>query len=205
MACGRTQPPDAAYALVLRVEAQPGRPVAGAAISLDGRVVGRTGDSGALALAVGGREGQHVSIAVACPDGFLSPAKPIDTVLHRLDDTRRKPEYEVSCRPLARRVVVVVRADRGPNLPVLHLGKEVARTDGSGAAHALLEVPVSDDVEITLGTTEPGGERLRPQNPSIKFVGAEPDEIRFFHVSFQLEPEPRRAVAPPVRMPIRIN
>jgi hypothetical protein len=196
---------SASYPLVIRAEAQPGRPVAGALVSFAGRQVGRTDGRGAVTLAIRGGEGEHVPITVSCPDGLISPGEPTDVVLHRLDDPRRRPEYEVHCRPMNRSVVVVVRADKGAHLPVMYLGKEIARTDESGAAHALLEVPAADDVEITLATTERGSERLRPQNPSIKFVGTDASDIKLFSVQFQLEPETRRASAPARRMPIRIN
>jgi hypothetical protein len=203
-ACDRSES-TAPYPLVVRVEARPDRPVAGAKLSFSGRTVGTTNERGTLTLHLRGSEGEHVPIGVTCPDDFLSPAQPIDVVLHRLDEPGRKPEYDVQCRPVNRSVVIVVRADRGEHLPVLYLGKEVARTDESGAAHALLEVPDNEEVEITLGTTEPGNERLRPQNPSIKFAGADLEEIKIFSVQFQLEPEVRRASAPARRMPVRIN
>jgi hypothetical protein len=193
------------YPLVIRVEELPGRPVAGAAVSFAGKRVGLTDARGALTLAVRGGEGEHVPITVACPERFLSPGKPTDVVLHRLDDPERKPEYEVRCRPVNRSVVIVVRADHGPHLPVMYFGKEIARTDDSGAAHALLDVPASDEIEISLSTSEPGNERLRPQNPSMKFVSTDTNDIKIFSVQFQQEPETRRASAPARRLPVRIN
>jgi hypothetical protein len=193
------------YPLVIRVEEQPGRPVAGAAVSFAGKRVGLTDARGALTLAVRGGEGEHVPITVACPESFVSPPKPADVVLHRLDDPDRKPEYEVQCRPMNRSVVIVVRADHGARLPVVYLGKEIARTDESGAAHALLDVPASEEIEISLSTGEPGNERLRPQNPSMKFVSGDTNDVKIFNVQFQQEPETRRASAPARRLPVRIN
>jgi hypothetical protein len=203
-ACQRGDGP-ASYALAIRTESPPGRPVPGAVVSFGGKQVGRTDEHGSLLLSVRGTEGEHVPITVACPEGFLSPGNATDVVLHRLNDPGRKPEYDISCRPTRRSVVIVVRADRGPHLPVLYLGKEIARTDESGAAHALVEVPASDDLEISLSTAEPGHERLRPQNPSIKFVGSDTNDIKIFSVQFQQEPEMRRASAPARQMPVRIN
>jgi hypothetical protein len=202
--CAREERQTASYPLVIRVESQPGQPVAGASVSFQGRSVGRTDDAGTVTLAVRGAEGEHVTIGVGCPDGFAAAGKAADIVLHALEDPTRKPEYDVECRPIRRTIVVVVRADRGPDLPVMYLGHEVARTDESGAAHALLEVPASDDVEISLSTVEAGHERLRPQNPSMKFFASDPSDLKVFSVPFQVQPE-ARAYRAERRLPIRIN
>src|SRR5207247_1568943 len=86
-------------------------------------------------IQLAGNEGDIFDIAVACPEGFRSPAKPVHVVLHRLAEADKTPEYAVSCPPTTRTVVVAVRADNGANLPVRYLGREVARTDSSGVAH----------------------------------------------------------------------
>ncbi len=201
--CDRASSPEQGYALVVRVESAPGAPVAGAVISSAGRRVGITNDGGGVTLRVRGSEGDRLPLTIACPDGFIAPDRPTEVVLHRLDDASRKPEYDVRCRPVSRPFVVVVRADRGPRLPVLYLGKEIARTDESGAAHAVVDVPLGEDVEITLGTGEPGSERLRPQNPSMKFSGAATNDFHVFGVQFQVE-ETRQAASAKL-LPVRIN
>jgi len=204
MGCAREERRTASYPLVIRVESQPGQPVPGASISFQGRSVGRTDDGGTVTLAVRGAEGEHVTIGIRCPDGFAAAGKGADIVLHALEDPTQKPEYDVECRPLHRTIVVVVRADRGANLPVMYLGREVARTDESGAAHALLEVPASEDVEVSLSTSEAGNERLRPQNPTMKFFASDPSDLKLFSVPFQVAPE-ARVYRAERRLPIRIN
>jgi hypothetical protein len=97
-----------------------------------------------------------------------------------------------------------VRADRGPHLPVIVFGREVARTDESGAAHVLLQVPANEDVAVTLSTAEPGYQRLRPQSPSIAFTPSDKTDFKLFNVGFQLEPEKVRAAASRP-MPLRLN
>ncbi|HEX3772087.1 MAG TPA: hypothetical protein VHV30_14525, partial [Polyangiaceae bacterium] len=166
---------------------------------------GHTDAKGSLALAIRGSEGERVLLAVTCPDGFQSPAQPTEVVLHRLSDPGPKAEYDLQCPPVTRSVVIVVRADNGPRLPVLYLGKEIARTDESGAAHALVTVPASEDVEITLSTSEPASERLRPQNPSMKFTATAGDDIKLFSVKFALEPEKRHAVVAKSTLPVRLH
>jgi hypothetical protein len=203
-ACARSSK-SAPYELVVHVDGDVGHSLAGATISFLGRRVGETDDHGALTLAIRGSEGERVALTVSCPPGFQSPALPTDVVLHRLSEPGRKPEYDLQCPPVTRSVVIVVRADNGPRLPVLYLGKEVARTDESGAAHALVSVPASDDVDITIATNEPGNERLRPQNPSMKFVPSGPDDIKALTVKFALEPDKRRAAVSKPSLPVRLH
>jgi hypothetical protein len=192
------------YDLLLRTSGDPGRPLAGARVSFRGHNVGKTGDAGTLGVAIEGGEGEHVALSVVCPDGFASPSAPVDVVLHRLVEPGRKPEYDVSCPPVRRNIVVVVRADHGAGLPVMYLAREIARTDESGAAHAVVSAPSNEDVEIVLSTKEPEHERLRPQNPSMKFASSDTNEIKMFNVQFQLEPL-RHPSAPHSTLPVRLH
>ena len=59
-----------------------------------------------------------------------------------------------------RRVVVAVRAENGPNLPVTYLGRAVGRTDASGAAHVLLAMHPGDQFSLGLDTS--GNKRIPP-------------------------------------------
>jgi hypothetical protein len=173
-------------------------------VSFGGRVLGQTDDRGVVLLAMHGSEGDRAELLVRCPAGFLSPSKPLDVLLHRLAAPNVRAEYEIRCPPVRRELVVVVRAEHGPNLPVMVLGREVARTDGSGVAHALLEVSAYDQVEMTLRTDEPGAERLRPQNPVMKFTSADRDDMKLFDVRFEIEPAKRRGLATHA-LPVRLH
>jgi hypothetical protein len=93
-------------------------------------------------------------------------------------------EYYVACPPSLRRMVVAVRADNGPNLPVLNLGKELARTDANGAATIVMQSHPNESFDLTLGTTEKGNERIRPQNPSASFTMRSVDDIVTFDQKF---------------------
>ncbi len=203
--CTKPASQGGTYRLSVKVTSEPGRPLPGVSVAYLGQTVGRTDAQGIAGLSTRGSEGEHVTLTVTCPDGFHAPSKAIDVVLHHWSEAGRKPEYEFQCSPLNRTVVVIVRADHGPNLPVLYLGREIARTDESGAAHALVSVPASDDMEITLSTSEPGSERLRPQNPTMKFTATDREPLKLYSVKFSLEPEKRHAIAAGPRMPVRIN
>jgi hypothetical protein len=159
-------------------------------------------------LSIEGTEGESLNLDVGCPAGFRSPAKPLQVLLRRLADPSQRPEYSVACSPTMRTVVVAVRAEGGPSLPVMYLGQEIARTDASGAAHAVMKVPPEEAIELMVGTNEPGHERLRPQNPSTKFLVKNQDDLFAFDVRFTLEPQriaPRVRAAPKPKGPIRLN
>lgn len=196
-ACTAPEPERSAFEVTVRVEGDPGVPVAGAELGVAGAKVGTTGATGVARLAFRGVDGETFDVAVTCPAGHRSPARPLAVTLHTIADPSRRPEYVARCPPSTRSVVVAVRAENGPNLPVLHLGREVARTDGSGAAHVLLSVAPDEPFSLVLATTEKGAERLRPQSPSASFVARERDEVLLFDQRFAVE-----APKPVVRGPI---
>lgn len=175
----------ARYEAVVRV-AVDGKPVAGARILNQGNVVGTTVADGSAALRFVGNEGELYDLAVECPEGLRSPAKPVRVTLRRLEGPAARPEYAVQCTRALQTVVVAVRAENGANLPVLHLGKEVARTDASGAAHVALRLPPEESFELKLAT-DAAADTLRPQNPTASFVVKDRDEVVVFDQRFTIE------------------
>jgi hypothetical protein len=187
-ACNAFKPvPPPAQEIIVHVSGDPGRPLKDAALLYSGQKVATTGEDGIGKLKLTGKDGEGFDISVSCPEGFQSPAKPISVILRRLADPAKIPEYEVSCPPTARTVVVAVRADRGPNLPVMYLGREIGRTDSSGSAHVLLKLKPDDTFDLILGTNEKGNDRLRPQNPFATFVVKDRDEVFTFDQKFEQE------------------
>jgi hypothetical protein len=202
LACSQSRQ-AAAFDLTVRVTGDLGRPLAGAKVFFEGTAVGRSNDRGVVRLAVHGREGEVITLTVACPDGFRPPSKPIEVALRRLADPGASPEYSATCQPLTRSVVVAVRADNGPDLPVRYLGQEVARTDESGAAHVLLTLAPDEEFELTLDTSGKIAESLRPQSPSARFTAKSVDEILTFNVPFTVE-RPAQKARPKREIPIRL-
>jgi hypothetical protein len=191
------------YGLSIRVDSDPGRPLAFAQVKLGDKRIGVTGQTGIVKAVAHGAEGDVLSFEIACPEGYQSPARPLPVVLRRLSDKDRTPEYVVQCRPTERTLVVAVRAEHGPNLPVVYLGREVARTDRSGAAHVSLKSPPEETVELSLDTSnEP---RLRPHNPSARFRVGQADDLVVLDESFQLEHAPRVASVATHKGPVRIG
>jgi hypothetical protein len=188
--------------IVLRVEADPGKPIKGADLFFSGQKIATTDDSGMGKLRLTGKDGETFDVVVKCPEGFTSPSRPVSVVLRRLADGKR-PEYAALCPPTTRLVVVAVRAEGGPNLPVMYLGREVARTDTSGAAHVLLRLRPDEQFDLVIDTTEKGNERLRPQNPQNAFFVKQKDDVFTFDQKFTLEPirrVPVKGRPPPKRI-----
>lgn len=181
------------------VESDPGRALGGAKILSLGKPVGTTGSDGVAKLTLRGEEGQSFELSVQCPDGYKSPTSDLTVVLRRLADPSKVPAYTVSCPPTTRTVVVAIAADKGPNLPVLYLGRMVARTDASGAADVLLHVPPGEQFSLTLSTAEKGAEALRPQSPVATFGVKDSDDVFVFTPRFTVEQQ--KPVYRPVARP----
>jgi hypothetical protein len=183
--------PAALFDLQLRVESDPGRAVAQASLVRDGEVLTQTDARGQATLHLRGSPGEVVALQVTCPSGYRSPDKAVSVVLRPLLEGRM-PQYRASCQPLLRHVVVAVRAQNGPDLPLRYLGKEIARTDRTGAGHALLELAPGETATLTLDTSGPAHARLMPQNPELKLTIQERDELVVFDQSFTLAAEKRK-------------
>jgi|SRR5688572_3898889 hypothetical protein len=189
------------YEFVVRVSSEPGHGLEGARASFQGRELGVSDSSGAVAIQVRGREGDVVAIDIACPSGHRPSAPVLVPLRHVSHDV--KPEFSALCTPLTHSIVVAVRAEGGPRLPLLHLGRELARTDASGAAHLLLDVGSDEVVEIMLDTTEQP--RLRPKNPILRIQPGPRDEITAINQEFTLQPQPRVRKVTTWRGPTRID
>lgn len=184
---GCTPQPPPVYEVVIRVTSDRDKPVKGAIISNDGKKVGTSGEDGAALLRLRGTEGEAFLFSVQCPAEYESPTKPIQVALRKMVDSTKRPEYQAACPPSTRTVVVAVRAENGANVPVMYLGKEVGRTDDSGAAHVLLQLKPNESFELVLNTSDKAYERLRPQNPVATFVVKGQDDVFAFDQKFSLE------------------
>ena len=128
--CAEPPPPEP-FMVAVRVESDPGSAVAGANITRRDKPLGTTNAEGRATLKMKGVEGEIAEVMVSCPEGFQTPTKPLSIRLTRLSDKTKLPEYDVRCPPSKRHVVVAVRAENGPNLPVMYLDQAVTRTDAA--------------------------------------------------------------------------
>jgi hypothetical protein len=189
MACEGASERAPAFEISLLVESDPGVPVSGASVASRGKTLATSQDDGRLRLALNGVEGQIVSLDVDCPDGYRPPAEPITLSLLRLTGGATAPEYRARCAPLSRPVVIAVRADNGSDLPVVYMGREVARTDGSGAAHVLLDLAPGSAFRLTLDTS--ANDELRPRSPSETFRVPDRNGVQVFEREFQVSKKPK--------------
>lgn len=178
-------PPPPPFQIFIRVESDPGKPVVGATVMRNNKLLATTNQDGRGMLTLTGAEGETTDVVVKCPDAFTSPSKPTSIRLTRFADKTKIPEYTVSCPPMLRRVVVAVKADNGANLPVVYLNRVITRTDLSGAAHFALEVAPGAQFQVQLDTQEQP--RLKPPNPSKPFTVGSHDEILLWEQKFELE------------------
>ena len=173
---------------MLQAETAGRAPLEGAEVTRNGRSLGKTGGSGALRLELAGSEGQLIELEARCPESYVPERTVIGVTLRRLHASRKLPTYRLDCQSATRTAVVAVRATHGPDLPVMFLGREVARTDSSGVAHVALTLKPGERFELGLDTT---GKPLVPKSPRAVFVAGSEDELVFFEQRFQ----PRKASA----------
>jgi len=175
------------FDVVIKVESDPGMPLPGAILSREQKDVATTDAQGRAKVTAKGNEGSTSDYFVRCPADYESPAKPITVVLRRVVDKNKPPEYPVSCPPQIRKVVIAVRAEGGPNLPVTYLQQKVATTDASGSATVLLNMRPGDQFELALDTSAKGYERMRPQSPIFAFQVKPKDEVLPLNAKFDLD------------------
>ncbi len=178
-------PPTPPFQIFIRIDSDPGHPVPGATVSRNAKALATTGQDGRAMLTLNGAEGETTDVSIKCPDAYNSPVKPTSIRLTRFADKSKVPEYTVACPPSLRRVVVAVKAENGPNLPVMYLNRMITRTDASGAAHFALEVAPNTQFQVTLDTAE--NTRLKPPSPTKPFTVPQHDDILVFDQKFDLE------------------
>ena len=184
---GVDEPKMVPFEVQITVTSDPGQPLPGALILAGTKVVGKTDAAGAAKVRFGGKEGDQVELAVKCPADYSSPSSPLTIALRHLSAGSRPPQFEAHCPPTLRTVVVGVRADNGPNLPVNVLGRTVARTDASGAALFTMRLKPSEQVLVTLSTAEKGAEQLRPESPTLTFLSKDKDDFVLLEQIFTIQ------------------
>lgn len=186
-ACGSIkEPPPPPFNVAVVVEADQDVPLPGAVIQRNNTEIGKTDGKGRAVLTFQGEAGDQIDVWVKCPDGFDSPLKPVTVALRR-NAEEKIAEYPVKCPPAEREVVVALVADNGANLPVKYLGRDVARTDGSGAATFMLKGKPGDHMDFLIDTSGKENEKLRPQNPMVSVVVDNKDAFYSLDQPFQVQ------------------
>jgi hypothetical protein len=198
-------PPAPLFPVVIRADSDPGIPLAGAQVIRKEQVIGTTGPDGKLGVTFQGTEGDVLEIKVQCPAGYQQPTGVLLVPLRKLSDSK-PPEYATKCPPTLRRVVVVIRADNGPFMPVVHLNQVIGRTDSSGTATFLANVQPNDQLEFTLQTSaDPAFNRHTPKDPKVQYLVQPMDEVVVLNQSFSVSKAPVVYHAPPPRPTAIVN
>lgn len=220
-ACGGSTatPLDKTFDVVLRASSDEGEPVQGATFVHGESSLGKTDVAGRVATKIQGVDGQTLAVVTTCPDGYLAPEQSAQlrlTEVRKLDSNAPATiELDVVCTRKMRDIVLVVRTNQAPSLPVEVSGKSIGSTDSNGQAHYHVQLDRSvGRLSVSLDTG--AAPKLRPQNPSRVFELEGRDAVLLFDQSFAAErpaPPTRRLVAtkkrveePPARpIPYRID
>jgi hypothetical protein len=119
---------------------------------------------------------------VQCPERYASPAKPITFGLRHLDPGSPAPRFEAKCVRQLHSIVVGIKTENGPNLPIVRLGQVIGQTDQAGTAHLLLETLPNEQVTLKLDTSD--NPLLRPESPNLTFVSKNTDEFVLLEEKF---------------------
>lgn len=199
LSCNRGQldaPPPPQFPVYIRVDSDPGVPLPGATVMRKDQALGKTGADGRLGVTFQGTEGDVLEVRVQCPADYQTPTAPILVPLRKLVEAR-PPEYSTKCPPNFRKVVVVIRAENGPYVPVTHLGQVVGRTDASGTATFLANVHPGEQLEFTLKTSaDEAFKRHSPVDPMVQYLVQPADDVVVLSQSFSVAKPPPVYVAP---------
>ncbi len=185
--------------MTVRIKAvdENGHGVPGTQVSLGKNSKGVTDPNGLVNVTLSGQPGRVAPLVVKCPAGYASPDKPVDVGLTQLAAGSPTPELEARCTALLRSIVVGIRTENGANLPVMYLGKEVARTDATGAAHVVLTAAPGETASVLLDTSS--APALKPQNPNLLFKVGSRDEMLLLEQKFTVTR--KQVVVRPVARP----
>lgn len=201
--CGGLKPPPPLppQEILVQVSAGEGTPLAGIAVKPSAGTEAITDAQGVARLAIVGEEGAKVNLSVACPEGYAAPANITRVTVRRAS---RAPRFDIPCKGYEHAVLIAFKTKGAPGLPILYLGREIARTDASGLALVELEPKVGETLEFTLDTSDPKLKFLRPQNPERSVRVPDGDEAFTVEQGF-VEDKPKVVRAPAKKAVVPID
>jgi len=153
------------------------KPIPNALISRGPNQRAMTDANGLAYVRLQGFEGDLATISIACPPGFRSPKN----ITVPLKEVREEDgPLVVRCEVALQRVTIEITSE--PNLPVLYMGRRIARTNASGVTSFPVEAAAGSHFAVTLDTTDRPD--LTPVNPSREFVAGNTDETFVWTQSF---------------------
>lgn len=193
-----------AFPMVFSVTTDEGEPLPAVSVRLDDEEVGVTNARGSLRSVVHGFPGELREVHVSCPKDYAAPDKAPTVHLRQVMDasgTIAASEVRLTCTPKTRAVALVVRTPGLANVPVMVYGREIARTDKEGTAHALVKSEPKKDLRVVLDTS--AYPRVLPANPHMDVRVGTTDDVVVFNpelttltprtVSSKKKPKPKVA------------
>lgn len=205
LGCGlfREPPPLPPQEVLVRVRAGDKEPIAGVVVTPSAGQPGRTDGDGVAILRLDGEEGARLELSVACPAGYAASAATTSVTIRRAS---RPPELDVRCKHLEHAVVVAFKTTGATGVPIQYLGREIARTDDAGFALVELEPAAGETLKLTLDTSDPKFQFLRPQNPELAVLVPEGDEAFALEQKFiEDRPAAKKFVARPPPRPVNLG
>ena len=74
--CGQSPPSKQIVVLDFEVESDPGAPLEGVSIAVDGNPIGQSNATGSLRATISAKLGQRIRIEHDCPQGYRDPTEP---------------------------------------------------------------------------------------------------------------------------------
>ena len=182
------------FSIVFIVESDPGLPLQGVNVLVDGKSIGKTDSNGSVRAEVLAIPGARLRIEQQCPEDYRAAedsksirARRFETVEEAAPSTI---QMTLKCKPLRRLAVFIVTARGGPDLPVLIDGHNAGRTNELGVAQISRWGVPGTDYALEIDTRE--DPRLLPRSPVHVFTLPDAHEIFVVNESFQLQ-ERRRS------------
>ncbi|MDD9945144.1 MAG: hypothetical protein OXU20_29145 [Myxococcales bacterium] len=180
------------YDVLVVAESDEGEPLAGLRFFVNQEPAGVTDAAGKLALKLAGTDGQRLPVRALCPEGFDEPTHRRALVLQTFASLGQggsaHTRVAVTCHAKQRTSVVAVKTGK-PDIPIVHRGKVLARTNSSGVAHVQLTMPRDSRFRLKLATD--AVPRLRPQNPTRMFEASTEHGWTVWNQPFEKLEEPK--------------
>jgi len=194
VSCADSRSVDRPFSIVFIVESDPGLPLEGVNVLVDGKSIGKTDANGSVRAEILAIPGARLQIEQQCPKGHQATedAKSIRVrKFERLEEAApRTIQVTLKCKPLQRLAVFIVTARNGPDLPVFIDGDNAGRTNQLGVAQISRWGVPGTEYAVEIDTR--ADPRLLPRSPVHVFTLPDAHEIFVVNESFQLQ-ERRRS------------
>lgn len=190
--------------LEIRIEGDPGVPLSGVPVKVDGDLIGLSDGNGRLRTVLASLPGSVVRISLECPEGHRQSKEAKTLRIRRYEDRAPTAPLRVvlRCRPRLRIAAILVRTENQAGVSVLVDGDLAATTNDLGIAHVSRSVPPGTELLVELDASQRS--RLRPRRTSRVINVADFDEVFVIDQQFEAS-RGRRKAMPPRRRIIKIE